>query len=98
MSFDDARAAKAIQEESLVRSGFSIQLGEHRHQEEDGQDHQSCNHVYTSVHNVSFESSKSSQRRTYAMPLSYRVTITSAPFSITCPSSLFAAALRRTPA
>src|SRR5262249_50081434 len=98
MTFDDTRAAKAIHDKRLMRSRLPVQFCEYRHQEQNGQDHHSCDDQYTLVHNVSFESSKSSQRRTKAIPLSYRVTMTSALFSIAVPSSVRADALRRTPA
>jgi hypothetical protein len=82
VTFDDARAAKTIHDKGLMRSGLSIEPCKHRHEEQDGQNHQSRNNPYTFVHKVSFESFKSSQRRTYATPLSYRVTTTSAPLEI----------------
>ncbi len=39
-ALDDAGAAKTINHQRLVRTGFAIQLGEHRHQKQDGNHHQ----------------------------------------------------------
>src|SRR6185503_10177169 len=98
MASDSPRAAKAVNHQRFVRPSLSVELCKHRHQEQDGKNHQSCNDPHTRCHNVSFESFKSSQSRTYAIPLSYRVTRTSTPLGIAVPSSLLAMALRRCPA
>src|SRR5262249_11891535 len=47
MTFDDARAAKAIHDKRLMRSRLPVQFCEYRHQEQNGQDHQSCDDQYT---------------------------------------------------